>query len=250
MQIAGKDMDVREIIGRAAAKIRKDAGYRYRSMDSLRKDLERDIISNTWRGMLEELDTDAVEGKAPNAEAAVAALIRRGLGKDRIWYHYNAYRIRLTNREYGIRRTVSGFNAGGCQVKGLGAEDFADLLLKFDSIVPIINVTAEGLYKELLEELEKERRAEKARQLAQTTVESILGEFIRPLGIEYHASIHGDRVSVHLTQTREADFDLPISELAERIKDVEAVLASLRVVEGEPAEKVPPLFRDPHHFTI
>lgn len=255
MQIAGKEIEIKEIIDYAVTKAGEKGNYQYQAMDFARLQVDTSIRSFAWSRILGELGAFTDNGKAVNAEAAVAALIHAGLDKKDLKYKNNTYKIRMPNFSYRVTREKTGFGAETgvgreCRIHGLSAEDFADLVVKFDTLASDIHEAGEGLFKELMKKLEDERRKEMALQLAMTTVESILSEFIKPLGIEYSTSIHGDRVSVHMTQTKEADFELPISELAEKMKDTESVLASMKTVSGSQSDDDGHYFRRRFPFSI
>ena len=190
-----------------------------------------------WTKFLSVLEQEQTEMLA--AEKALAELQRRGVPRDRIQFRSNSFRLRLENGEYRIyKRDAAEIIAGpwpayGWQSVRLPGERFADFLQFFDAHLPEIDAAVPSILDFIHERELEGQRMEMAWKIKMATIRSLAEEFLLPLGIS--ASFHlkdRDRVLVIMTRTENGQMDIPLDELADRLRDTASVLAALQT---EPA---------------
>ena len=241
-----KDIDFKKIIEAAAAEVREDADRRiamhsYSPSASFGAEIKEKIILAVWNECLRQLDGDPVEGGPLAAEKVVVGLGQRGISRGQMPFKSNSFRICLKNHDYRVYKRTSGFAArpwytGGNNLKDLkiDADEFAEFLLEFDSWIPEILLAVDdvyGYYREMNREIEKK---EMVRKILVGTVESIIEQRLRSLGltVNYRFVKDGESVSLDIWQIRHGNLEIPINELSDRLRDPDAILDSLVTEES------------------
>ena len=238
MEIAGYDIDVGKVIADA---VMKSSDYPFRSMLDV-NNLHAKFAGLVWDLLMAELVSKMPASGNANAEQAVCALMKAGVAKDRISYHGGRFKVALTNRRYKIQRSTECFRAApaGAErmipVKGMPADGFADFMLRFDSLTQEIDAAAREVEAEVRKEQMRQRQEELAAQMAVQSVQSLIDEYVTPLGLDADFDVHEGVVSINLTLRKEASFTLPLDELAKKLRDPEGVMAALEVVHEDGLE--------------
>jgi len=203
--------------------------------ESLRDEMEASV----WSSLLKEMLSP--EEERTSAEKAVAAIMKKGISKEQITFRKNSFKFRLRNRKFKIYRQTENFSSipissgitkqsHPCQVNGIGPETFAELVFVYDTKA----MEVDEAFREILNEFRKMKLRKKkestALEMKQKTIDLLIDEYIRPLGLRCWYSINDDRVAIELEQTKKANLDISISELADRLKDSRAILESLKIV--------------------
>lgn len=241
MEIAGYDIDVRKVIDDAVIKASE---YSFRSM-LLVKDIYAEFERLVWDFLMAALVSKMPPYGNATAEQAICALLKMGVGKDRIGYRSEKFKVNLKNREYRIKRSTECFRAAPTgagsmiAVKGMPAASFADFMLKFDSLIPEIDLAARELEGKVREEQMRRKQEELAKRIAVQSVQSLIDEFVVPLGLDASFTVHNGVVDINLTLRKEASFTLPLDELAEKLMDQEGVMAALETVHKAAPPSLP-----------
>jgi len=245
MEIAGHNINWDGIVDsarrEARSRIREAEREPFRpSSHELCEESLRDVMETAvWNALIKKLSSDQETGTS--AEKAVAAIMKKGLGKDRITFRKNSFRFTLENRTFKIYKQKENFSSVpivpgkttpsyACQVNGMDPEVFADLVYAYDGMAPEVDVA----FKEILEEFREMelriKRERTARELTQKTVDLLIEEYIRPLGLQCRYDVNGDSVEIELEQRKKATLDIPIAELSDRLKDSSAIMEALETV--------------------
>ena len=190
-----------------------------------------------WTKYLKVLNQEQTEPLA--AEKALAELQRRGVPRDRIQFRSNSFRLRLENGEYRIYKRGAAeivacpWPADSWQPVRLTGERFADFLQFFDAHLPEIDAAVPSILELIHERELEDKKQEMERSIKTATIRSLAEEFLLPLGISVSFQLkEDDRVAVTMTRTENGQMDIPLEELAERLRDTASVLAALQT---EPA---------------
>ena len=188
-----------------------------------------------WTKYLKVLNQEQTEPLA--AEKALVELQRRGVPRDHIRYRSNSFRLRLENGEYRIYKQgaaeIVAWPAYDWQSVRLTGERFADFLQFFDAHLPEIDAAVPSILELIHERELEEKKQEMERKIKTATIRSLAEEFLLPLGISVSFQLkEDDRVAVTMTRTENGQMDIPLEELAERLRDTASVLAALQT---EPA---------------
>lgn len=190
-----------------------------------------------WTKYLKVLNQEQTEPLA--AEKALAELQRRGVPRDHIRVRSNSFRLRLENGEYRIyKRDAAEIIAGpwpayDWQSVRLTGERFADFLQFFDAHLPEIDAAVPSILELIHERELEEKKQEMERKIKTATIRTLAEEFLLPLGISVSFQLKDDdRVAVMMTRTENGQMELPLEELAERLRDTASLLAALQT---EPA---------------
>ena len=197
----------------------------------------QELLYAVWAKCLSVLNQEQAEMLA--AEKALAELQRRGVPRDRIQFRSNSFRLRLENGEYRIYKrgateiVACPWPADSWQPVRLSGERFADFLQFFDAHVPEIDAAVPSILELIHERELEDKKQEMERSIKTATIRSLAEEFLLPLGISVSFQLkEDDRVAVMMTRTENGQMELPLEELADRLRDTASVLAALK---SEPA---------------
>lgn len=245
MEIAGKQIDVDEIIAEAAeiCSEGRDGCVAFKSGRLDDVELRSAMEFHAWAGLIKHF------AESPSlkisAEAALAEMVRKGLGKEEIAFRRNAFRIMLRNRKYRIVREERGFSAGPfsddcqgrirtCDIEGMSAKRFDEVIRAFDSIVPQIDTAADMLARAFMRQALEDEKNRMAREMTHRLVYSLVQEYLTPenLGCSYRINDDGT-VSMTIERKMATEIRIPVADLAERLKDTEAIVSGMTACPPE-----------------
>lgn len=207
-----KNLDIRGIIAEAAARIGGPTVTRVVVTPDM---VRRHLLSSVWAGCLDALCQQ--DGEVTDKE-----IIAEG-----------SFRLKLENSEYRIYR--QGKETVACpwpsdlwSIIRIGGERFADFLQYFDAHIPEIVSEVPAIMETIrLRELE-EKRAKMEQEIRNTTVRSLLDQYLKPLGLSVVFRLNENNiVTLDLSRQESARLEIPLEELPERLRDTESILATL-----------------------
>lgn len=248
MEIGGKKFELSSVIKRAKEDISKvikdfdDDRWVFDKQTLDEDELSQRMETYVWKYLLHALTVPSC--KPVSTEEAVAEVIRQGLKKGDVSFRKNSFRLMLPNRRYIVNKSPSPFSAAPymkgrkcpvypCQVNGLSAEAFATLVFYYDSVVPEIESSTAICIEELRRIKLRKKQEEIAKEMTRKTVESLIQEYINPLGLGCHYTISEGHVRIDLKLRKEASFEVSVDQLADRLKDSKAIMDSLKTVEDD-----------------
>ena len=210
----------------------------------LRNDIILYACWNAWDRILSQMDAYGPGGKVCNAEAAVAACMRKGLNKSDIMFLGDTLILKLTYGSYRIYRQLSGFSARISFPRPCGhlpavlfmePEAFADFLYAFDSIIPELSKIVDERVMPKVNKLRMKREKEELiRSMISLQVDALVHENLDPLGISCAYGVEKEQVSMTLIREPHrmmASLTVPFDKLAETLRDTEGILSKLTPAE-------------------
>ena len=200
---------------------------------------------NAWDRILSKMDAYGPGGKVCNAEAAVAACMRKGLKREDIMLAGETLILRLTYGSYRITKQLSGFSARISFARPCGhlpavlfmePEAFADFLFAFDSIIPALREIVDERVMPKVNKLRmKWEKEELVRSMISLQVDALVHENLDPLGISCAYGVEKEQVSMTLIRESHrmmASLTVPFDKLAETLRDTDGILSKLTPAEG------------------
>ena len=226
-----ENFDIKTIIAEALVEI-------YEIPLSTRHGYIRDELWNlVWEKCVKLLNK--LYGASENLaiEQAICNLKREGLLIDNVVYRRNTFHLKLKNSEYKIYKNgATGYVAAWYWPAGHRYQIsfpgiiLGDLIRTFDDAVPEIDSYVPEIQKKVLERELEEKKEMMEMALRESVVMTLIDQYLKPLGINADYSYKdGDVVSMKVIQVLSAQFELPLDQLAEKLKDTSALLASLSV---------------------
>ena len=204
-----------------------------------------DIISSTllfsvWEKCLELLNEHGkIEGPLA-IERALTILTRRGLVKEKIRFRKNSFRVQLENSQYRIYK-MSENNVHACPWPSekkcrllVSGQLLADFMIRFDEEIPaIVGHVTTIMAKIRARELEETKQLMEE-EIKDNLVQTLIDQYLKPLGLSvlYHVGA-GDIVSMDLRKVMSAHIEVPLGELADKLKNTSGVVDSLSVEAPE-----------------
>ena len=204
--------------------------------------------SDLWQRLLGpgglDILGDGGNGTRPGAEETGAWLIRKGVPRTAVKAVCNHTTITLTCGRYRIYRETSGQPAGSFRILAPGmspvfepalpSRELADLILAIEAALPGMMRAMEDLDKGM-KNIEKRRLARKrAGYIERLTVQRLVEEALTPLGISCSFEVKDGVVSLSLTKTLQAEFEVPFGELQALLSDTERIESSLTPMKTDP----------------
>lgn len=246
-------MDLSPIVNSVAAQARaRDIDW-YLDKNTCKLQPERIwtfIRESVWAILLETVKKGK-EGSSFTPAEVGALLIHRGVGKENFKFSRGKLIFQLEHFQFALKRSARGvITAGPCGVSGnypncrvtdKDPEALAVAMLTFDSAAPLMEKAVEELvtyFQERALELEKNRMIHR---IADSTLDALLEEYVTPLGLRSTSTIllkdGKPQVCLTLRQVKQVDINVPLEELAELLKDPEALLSSMKILPpSEPEE--------------
>lgn len=257
-----KAIDFKKIIEAAAAEAKEEANRcvelpAYYHSGNSGEQIRGRLILNIWNECLKQLGGNPVEDGPLAAEKVVIALGRRGVSRDRMPFKSHSFRVKLDNYNYRIYKRTSGFasrpwNSASHELRilKLDADVFAEFLLEFDKWIPVMLRAVDDVYQYYKEVNREKEKKEMVHKILVGTVESIIEQRLRSLGltVNYRFVNNGESVSLDIWQIRHSNLEVPIDELADRLRDPDTILDSLVTEESfqdlsKEIEFEPPILR-------
>lgn len=115
-----------------------------------------------------------------------------------------------------------------CQANNVSAEAFAQFIFYYDSVIPEIDASL-AIYLDEFSQIKMRKKQEDiASEITRKTVESLIMEYIIPLGLRCDYTVNGDIVKIDLEQRKKASLSVSIDQLADTLKDSDAIINSLK----------------------
>ncbi len=195
------------------------------------------LLGGVWRKCVELLNLRYHASEPMAIEKALSELMKNGLIKDKIIFRKDSFRLNLQNGQYRAYKMGPEGTVCACpwpsewryEIQFPG-KVFAEFVLLFDAEIPeIVSHIPEVIEAVRKREMEgKKEQIEK--ELKETFIKSLIEQYLTPSGISARYSFQdGDMVSLDLSQSLTAHLDIPLWELAEKLKDPEQVRALLQV---------------------
>ena len=140
------------------------------------------IMCESWARALRAAGAHTLNGKAPVAEAVVAACIHSGIDKQKVKLidYHGLFTIEFPNLKYFIRKGTDGYTAWPakgpiwiehCIPIFLSPDEFAQFLHAFDALYPDIQQTTEEVIESIREIILKLNKEDMIRKLQQVIAE-------------------------------------------------------------------------------
>lgn len=193
------------------------------------------LLSKIWEESLGQLNGRVVEEKPLSAEKALSILTRKGVLKDKIQFKKDSFRICLTNSRYRIyKQAATGIYAcpwpSDKRYRAIASgEDLADFIMSFDKEIPAIMSHVPGILSAI-----RERELEETKRLMEETIkrgiiQNLIDQYLTPLGLSVQFGVKsGDIVSLNLSKKLSAYLEIPFEQLADKLKDTQRIMDSLR----------------------
>lgn len=205
------------------------------------KSLYEPLAASVWNELLNGFLKETPHNPY-KAEEAVAALMRRGLSREKVSFSMGNITVNLQNGRYRIYREPSNYGSGAFTFhanawlrphKGLGPEDLAEFLLAFDELLPAM-AEKERPILEAIEEIRRMNKAdEMAKEIARQAFEKAFKDVLGPMKIQYTFAMNGDgTVSVKLRQRLSGKVSGPVNEIRDLLSDPEKVKTLLTPDDG------------------
>ena len=144
------------------------------------------------------------ESRKLAAEKVVAALMKHGIGKDKIRFSRDSFIVNLPNMEYCILKAESGcyVRTGNSQIitciQRNSPKDIAKLIMNFDNEVPELERHSRLLFDAIQEQQIQQRQAAMVKELSESILRPLVEQYLKPLGISVQYCFDDDCANVSL----------------------------------------------------
>ena len=200
------------------------------------------LLETVW-----EKGIDCLKEKSPGteplaAEKAMSLLLKRD-ASIKVTYKKGSIRANLPNSEYRFYKIGPQGAAYGCPWPfehkyelGVTGRVFADFLQQFDAEIPEIVSYVQGALTTIEEKRLEEKKKEMEVAIKKEVIRAIVEKYIKPLGWTVQYSLGEDNtVSMDISQKITAHIDVPIHQLAESLKDPDAIRALFAPAPPQPS---------------
>lgn len=192
------------------------------------------LLLGVWKKSLDLLYDKRNEPMS--VEKALDILMKKGVSRESIHFRTGSFRVQLENAQYRIYK-LFGTKVFACPwpaeerwIVSLAPEQFATFLMRFDEEVPAIvgNVaTIMDVFR--ARELEEKKRSMIA-EIEKRYVQSLVDQYLKPLDLSFIYRIEeGGKVVLDLKKELWAHLEIPLSELADTLKDTGKIVESLEL---------------------
>lgn len=225
-------------------RMKRRLGGRYRSSmariqvspDNIRSAL----LFGVWEKCVGHLNESAKKNELLAVEKALTIMSRKGIIKDKILFKKNSFRVHMENAQYRIYK-MDETNIYACPWPSdrkckilVSGETLAYFITCFDAEIPSIVSHVTTIMATI-----KARELEETKQMLEeeikhNLVKTLIDQYLKPLGLTvlYHIG-DGDIVSMDLRKVMSAHIEIPLGELAGKLKDTAGVVDSLCVEAPE-----------------
>ena len=210
-------------------------GYKHFDLEKLRGS----FYNSVWDAGVRSLGTSEDGASDPLlTERGIVSLIHKGVPKEKIGFSSTNFYVQLDRIGIYIVKKASGFVARLMGTPGYRAplvkpdpEQFADFCLQFDARFPEIEREAEENVAFFKEKILERTKLEMTKRIQMRVIDSLIEQFIRPLGIEVHYHFNDKDGTVKAIFLREfkGEMTLPVEQFLEALRSVQPVLDSLKV---------------------
>ena len=198
--------------------------------------IESRLLFAVWDKSLGVLNGQAKMDGTLAVEKALAIMNRKSAVNDKIQFRKNSFRVQMENSQYRIfKMDVKDIYAcpwpseRRCRILVSG-ETLADFMIRFDKEIPDIVSHVETIMATIrARELEKTKHAME-KEIKDNLVQALIGQYLKPLGLSvlYHIDAE-DIVSLDIRKIMSGHIEVPLGELADKLKDTSGVIDSLVV---------------------
>lgn len=239
-----KTIDLKEIIRLGTEAVKAPGGefmnklrYGYDHFDL--EHLRRSFYNSVWDAGVRSLSASE-EGAADPllTEKVIVSLIHKGVPREKIGFREANFLVQLERIGIYIVKKASKFMARLVNTPGYRAPlvqpdpgRFADLCLQFDSGFSEIEQAAEEIVTFFREQVLERTKRETTKRLQMRVIDSLIEQFIRPLGIDVHYRINDEDGTAVAKLRRESsgEITLPLEQFQEALKSVQPILDALEV---------------------
>ena len=192
------------------------------------------LIFDVWKKGLDLLNGDVNRNEPLAVEKALAILMNKGVVKGKIKFKENSFRVRLNNSQYRIYK-LNGTGVYACPWPSkemyktrITSGHLATFLLRFDEEIPSIVSHVTTIMEAIkARELEETKRLME-KEIKDKLVQSLLEQYLKPLGLSVLYNVGaGDIVSLDLRKVVSAHVEVPLDQLADKVKDTAGIVDSL-----------------------
>ena len=192
------------------------------------------LLSGVWKKGLDLLNGDMNRSEPLAVEKALAILRDKGVVKDRIQFKKNSFRVRLKNSQYRIYK-LNETGVYACPWPSeemyktyITSEHLAMFLMRFDDEIPSIVSHVTTIMETIrARELEETKRLLEE-EIKDKLVHSLIDQYLKPLGLSVLYNVGaGDIVSLDLQKVLSAHIEVPLEQLADKVKDTAGIVDSL-----------------------
>ena len=198
------------------------------------------LLFGVWEKCFGLLNEQEKKDEPLAVEKALTIMTRKGIPKDNIRFRKNSFRVQLENAQYRIYK-MSEANIYGCPWPSerrcgilVSGETLADFMIRFDEEIPNIVSHVTTIMATIRARELEETKHEMAEEIKDNLVQTLIDQYLKPLRLSvlYHIGT-GDIVSMDLRKVMSAHIEVPLGELAEKLKDTAGVVDSLCVEAPE-----------------
>ena len=238
-------IDFKTIIAEAALEIsnmplehRPDLLNRYVTRVNVTQDLARKLLlDKVWGKCTELLNERYPETEPLAAERALSELMKRDFIKEKIIFKKNSFRLQLANGQYRAYKNGESGAIWACPWPAvrrfeihISGKKFADFILEFDAEIPRMLECIPGILETIRNRELHESKELIERELKEKVLSSLIEQHLHPLGLSVKYTFEkGDMVSMDISQVLKTHINIPLLQLPEKLKGVEAILAMLQV---------------------
>ena len=200
------------------------------SPESIRSTLLFSVWEKCFGLLNEHVETDDLLA----VEKALTVMTRKGVAKDKIQFRKNSFRVQLENGQYRIYK-MGDTNVYACPWPSekrcrilVFGEALADFMIRFDAEIPHIVSHVSAIMAAIRARELEETKLMMEDEIKDNLVKTLIDEYLKPLGLSvlYHIG-EGDIVSMDLKKVLSAHIEIPLGELADKLKDTAGVVDSL-----------------------
>lgn len=194
------------------------------------------LLFGVWEKCIGHLNENAMKDELLVVEKALTIMTRKGVIKDKILFKKNSFRVQMANAQYRIYK-MSHSNIFACPWPSdrrckinVSGETLADFMIRFDKEIPDIVSHVTTIMATLRARDLEETKHSIETEIKDKLVRSLIDQYLKPLGLSvlYHIGA-GDIVSMDLHKVMSAHIDIPLGELADKIKETSGIVDSLVV---------------------
>lgn len=200
------------------------------------------LISSVFEKGIAQLNERHPAMETLVAEKALASLIRRGVFQSKVIFRKNSFRLKLKNGKYRVYKGRADGTASACPwtqsmhetryAIHIPGELLAEFIVRFDAEIPTIVAHVPEVLEALTNKQLEAKRRQKEKDLKNKVIQTLIDEYLKPRGISVRSKfIEEDLVSVDISQEFFAQLKLPFSQLVDKLKDPDTIVASLKVRE-------------------
>ena len=198
------------------------------------------LLFSVWDKCFGLLNEHAENNELLALETALTILTGKGVVKDKIRFKKNSFRVQLANAQYRIYKMSDTDiyacpwpSEKRCRIHVFG-ETLADFMIRFDEEIPHIVSHVTTIMATIRARELEDTKHQIENEIKEKLVQSLIEQYLKPLELSVHYHIDAkDTVSLDLRKVVSAHIEIPLGELADKLKDTAGVVDSLCVETPE-----------------